>query len=362
EQASDKKSFVKTLAALASLMNDSHVGLWNQHTEIFGTHGPPIGLRYIEDKICVARVHPDASEMDINRGDEITHLDDRPIRDAANDLSRMISASTHSALNRSLFNRSWIMFGEQDSELVIDTKRGSRKKKVHLHRSLAVGDWVPEPSSDAVSRRLSSGVGYINLDSVESSEEFDKALRKLRSCPGLILDMRGYPRFGVQWDVVSRLIDVPVKGTQFLIPRRFAGSGQHSYHWSQYEIAPHKKLSYTGPLVVLIDENAQSASEDFCIYLQNAHRVTFVGSETSGTNGNVTTVNLGSGIGLTFTGMRVLFGNGSRFQNIGITPDVESLPTIKGWLAGRDEVLEAGEKILLQRAKKKPADGSSKTT
>jgi hypothetical protein len=39
--------------------------------------------------------------------------------------------------------------------------------------------------------------------------------------------------------------------------------------------------------------------------------------------------------------MRVLHGDGSRFQNIGIILDVPAEPTIAGIAAGRDEVLEA---------------------
>jgi C-terminal processing protease CtpA/Prc len=44
--------------------------------------------------------------------------------------------------------------------------------------------------------------------------------------------------------------------------------------------------------------------------------------------------------------MRVKFGDGSRFQNIGILPDVPVAPTVEGIRAGRDEVLEKGIEVL----------------
>ncbi len=49
---------------------------------------------------------------------------------------------------------------------------------------------------------------------------------------------------------------------------------------------------------------------------------------------------------MTFTGMRVLYEDGSRFQNVGIVPDVVARPTIAGLRSGRDEVLEAGVDVL----------------
>jgi C-terminal processing protease CtpA/Prc len=42
----------------------------------------------------------------------------------------------------------------------------------------------------------------------------------------------------------------------------------------------------------------------------------------------------------------VKFGDGTRFQNVGILPDVPVAPTIEGIRAGRDEVLEKGLEVL----------------
>jgi C-terminal processing protease CtpA/Prc len=47
-----------------------------------------------------------------------------------------------------------------------------------------------------------------------------------------------------------------------------------------------------------------------------------------------------------FTGMRVKFGDGSRFQNVGILPDVPAAPTVEGIRAGKDEVLDKGIEVL----------------
>ena len=98
--------------------------------------------------------------------------------------------------------------------------------------------------------------------------------------------------------------------------------------------------------MVLIDDHAQSAAEGFCIYLRNARRATFVGSTTAGTNGNVTRISLPGGGSMTFTDMRVKFADGSRYQNIGMIPDLKVEPTLRGVRACRDEVLEKGLEVL----------------
>ena len=47
-----------------------------------------------------------------------------------------------------------------------------------------------------------------------------------------------------------------------------------------------------------------------------------------------------------FTGTRVLYGDGSRFQQIGIVPDVRVDPEVQDFVAGRDRVLEKAVEVL----------------
>src|SRR4030095_15226038 len=144
-----------------------------------------------------------------------------------------------------------------------------------------------------------------------------------------------------------RITDKPVQSTIWeypvaSLPDKLAKATRESFIW----IDPHPADRYTRPIVVLIDDRAQSAAEGFCMFLRNARRATFVGSTTAGTNGNITRINLPGGGSMSVTGMRGKFGDGSRFQNIGIVPDVKVEPTIRGIRAGRDEVLERGLEVL----------------
>lgn len=66
-----------------------------------------------------------------------------------------------------------------------------------------------------------------------------------------------------------------------------------------------------------------------------------VGAATAGTNGNVATFDVPSGLQVRFTGMRVTRHDGKTpFHLIGVQPTVPVEPTLAGIKAGRDEVLE----------------------
>jgi C-terminal processing protease CtpA/Prc len=49
---------------------------------------------------------------------------------------------------------------------------------------------------------------------------------------------------------------------------------------------------------------------------------------------------LPGGISVVFTGLGVYYPDGTPTQRIGIVPDIVIKPTLKGFRAGRDEVLE----------------------
>ncbi|HVK38522.1 MAG TPA: S41 family peptidase, partial [Candidatus Kapabacteria bacterium] len=170
-------------------------------------------------------------------------------------------------------------------------------------------------------------------------------------------DMRGYPR-GTGWELATRLprrdsinaiFSRPIVEAVTLSMRDIGI--QPSYSFRQL-LSPTIDSPYTGRVVILIDENAQSQSEHLCLALESAHDVTFIGTPTAGANGDVTNVVLPGGITASFSGHDVRHADGRRLQRIGIQPDVRVEPTVRGLASGRDEVLEAAIEFL--RTGRKP--------
>ena len=75
--------------------------------------------------------------------------------------------------------------------------------------------------------------------------------------------------------------------------------------------------------------------------LQAAYKkVTIIGSQTAGADGDITGIKLPGGIQTAFSGHGIHYPDGRPTQGIGIVPDMKISPTIKGIKEGRDEVLE----------------------
>jgi C-terminal processing protease CtpA/Prc len=209
---------------------------------------------------------------------------------------------------------------------------------------------------------LDRNVGYLDLSRLPNLAEFERAFEELRRTDGLIIDIRGYPGFMVQLALSARLNDRPVKSAIFETPV-VSSYDRMEQGWDigQYEVKPDPRKHYGGPVVVLINERTRGTAEDLGIYLKDAGRVTFVGGPTAGCNGNRTWLSLPGAGRMFFTGMRVKFGDGSRFQNVGILPDVPVAPTVDGLRAGRDEVLDKGIEVL-RRLVHRPSSSEQEQT
>jgi hypothetical protein len=65
-----------------------------------------------------------------------------------------------------------------------------------------------------------------------------------------------------------------------------------------------------------------------------------VGSQTAGTDGNISSFHISQEIQTGFTSLGVYYPNGDSTERIGIVPDSVVYPTVAGIRQGRDEVLE----------------------
>jgi C-terminal processing protease CtpA/Prc len=321
----------------------------------FGGHFPPLLLRDIEGQAVITHIFGAAGDLGLAAGMVVTAVDGRSMGDLAHERGRLISASTPQARrSRALFAA---LAGAKDSPARLAVENHAGTRVIAIPRSEEALFPTGARTRPAIGREQE--FGYIDLGRIDSDADLTRAFREFARAPGLLLDMRGYPRCSVQTLVVSRLIAAPSASCSYEIPVRTGtlyATRRRLGQWQlvRYIVEPDRDLHYGGPVVVLIDESAISSSEDFCIYMRNAGRATFVGAPTTGTNGNVTSVTIPGGYALSFTGMRVTYADGRRFQNIGIVPDVPVRLTVAGIRASRDEVLEAGVETLRRLARAAP--------
>jgi C-terminal processing protease CtpA/Prc len=215
-------------------------------------------------------------------------------------------------------------------------------RTVHVKRS-AAGTGSPQREGEVV-RVLPRNIGYADLERLEVAD-VPAMFERLRDTAGIIFDMRGYPR-GTAWAIAPRLnTRKPPFVAIFERPVMTAGSTTERAMFTQ-AIPSGSGWIYTKPTAMLIDERAISQSEHTGLFLKGANGTVFVGSATSGANGDVTTTTLPGGLRVSFTGQDVRWADGHQLQRVGLVPDVMVKPTLAGIRAGRDEVLDRAVETL----------------
>jgi hypothetical protein len=189
---------------------------------------------------------------------------------------------------------------------------------------------------------------YLNMAAIKNwwqSEAAAQFREAAKSAKGIVVDMRGYPT-GNHYEISQFLIYNPFRSPQFLIP--FVRHGiKTTIHSEQYTLEPFAaNETFCGPIVLLVGKHSVSAAEDFSTLLTDAGRVVVVGERSAATNGNITGIALAGGFKFTFTGMEVRRADGSRFNGIGIVPDIEIKETITDLAQGTDpQLLRAVEEL-----------------
>ena len=97
---------------------------------------------------------------------------------------------------------------------------------------------------------------------------------------------------------------------------------------------------YQGHVIILCNQETQSQAEFSCMILKAMPNSTIIGSQTAGTDGDVTSFKLSQDIRTGFTALGVYYPNGDSTERIGIVPDSVVYITAEGVRQGRDEVLE----------------------
>jgi C-terminal processing protease CtpA/Prc len=117
-------------------------------------------------------------------------------------------------------------------------------------------------------------------------------------------------------------------------------SNPGEFNWTKnFRIYGHKK-PFSGKLIVLENEITQSLGEFTVMAFKATGNATVIGSQTAGADGRIAYIFLPGGLKTSISGRGVYYPDKRETQRIGIVPDIEVKPTIKGIQEGRDELIE----------------------
>ena len=344
--------YAEAIARTAALTNDSHVNVIGSAAldGLVGLVRPPVLVRFVEGRPVITRVLDAQAAPALERGDEVLAIDGHPVAERIQRIAGFISYSTPAGRDRVV--EQWLLAGNPSSTAVV-TVRGAdgAARDVKIARPARA---APATQRDGdVVRILDGNIGYADLERLEVAD-VPAMFERFRNTAGIIFDMRGYPR-GTAWAIAPRInvhADAahPTLAARFTRPTLSPAPDAERITFVQ-DLPQTETWVYDKPTVMLIDERAISQSEHTGLFFKAANGTTFVGSGTTGANGDVTVMVLPGGLRVTFTGHEVRWPDGRQLQRIGLVPDVVVTPTIAGIRAGKDEVLDRAVVVILDKAR-----------
>ncbi|MEM6687571.1 MAG: S41 family peptidase, partial [Bacteroidota bacterium] len=342
--ASNELEFEIAALHIIGDVKDTHAGLWgggDQFNKMLGRNTAPFKVSFVEDQLVVVKYYnPEYKEASkVKRGDIITHINGKSVEALKKELYPHHTASNEPTRDRNIARN---IFRSPEEEIEI-TYLSDGKKQNHtlpLYGFKALD--IYKKNATECYKLLNKDIGYVTLEIIEQ-EDVAEIKRLFKNTKGIIIDIRNYPNTFVPFSLGSYFMSKP---TVFVKFTRMNPNNPGEFTMSEPLKIPSGKETYKGKLVVLVNETTQSSAEYTSMAFRAGDNTTIVGSTTAGADGNMSYIHLPGGLRTGISGLGVYYPDGGETQRIGIVPDVEVKPTIKGIKEGRDEVLEKAIRII----------------
>ena len=335
--AKSENEFYTAMQRLTVRINDTHAVfyIYPKIEKYFF----PAKCKIIDDKIIVTEILADsqAKADDIKIGDVITKVNDKSIKEIILENRYLIGASNEVSYLNNLVKS--VLSGNSETiklEFLKERKYSTRTVSLHNYHDSHSNEYKKGTVKKERFKMLENNIGYVDMGTLKD-KNVSEMIEKLKSAKAIVFDMRNYPN-GTMFEI-SKFLNAKEK--EFAVYTKPDLSYPGRYKWS----GPHTSGSdntnnYKGKVVMLLNEDSVSQSEWTAMSFKTAGNTTIIGSQTAGADGNVTNFDLIKGFITMFSGIGVYYPDKSETQRIGIVPDIEVKPTIKGIQEGKDEVLD----------------------
>jgi C-terminal processing protease CtpA/Prc len=345
----NQREYTKLCLRLVSSIHDTHANVFGSQTidSLKGIFICPFRIEWIENKYVVTGVYENTSST-INKvriGDVIENIDGFSIDSLVKMYTPYTSASNQDALLKILGSSSGFILRSNNliADLIVSTK-GVQKKvlinRLPLRKINPRFYWAVEKQNSF--SFIDSSIGYIYTEALKSTA-IDSIISAFQSTKGLIIDLRCYPGVFMAFTYGKWLksMETPfakISTTTMEMPGRFA--------FKKPVVNGQNFDNYRGRVVVIVNSSTLSQAEYTAMALRTIPGAVVLGSKTAGADGDVSLITLPGGIKTLITGTGVYYPNGKETQRVGIRPDIEALPSIKGVREMRDELLEAALHVI----------------
>jgi C-terminal processing protease CtpA/Prc len=373
-----------TVLQLASETNDTHARhllganeidllrgtryapfLTNEIDSLRGTWYAPFRVRFIENKLTVTDYFkPELKETaGLEIGDFITHINGKEIEYIIDSIKSYYPASNESA-RRYYIATDLVRSNNHSIHIVYNSSGKIKQKELTLYErsDLNMNEISNKLSYDSIMiDKDSMFIGYITLETINETE-ISHIKKSFMNAKGIIIDIRNYPATFVPFSLGNYFTSKRKPFASFTTanlnnPGEFNFSRNVSFldndagnrYSSNIFETPRSEKYFQGKLVVIVNEETISQAEYTAMAFRAGDNTVIIGSQTQGADGNVSFIPLPGGLKAGISGIGVYFPDGRGTQRIGIVPDIEVKPTIKGIIDGKDELLEKAIEFINQK-------------
>ncbi|MGB3079913.1 MAG: S41 family peptidase [Saprospiraceae bacterium] len=345
--ASDTLDYKLTVLSLIARVHDTHANIWGRDDVLSNYKGinyAPLEVSFIENKAVVTDYFDQdlGEKSGLKKGDIIEAVDNRRVDEIINEKLQYTPASNYPTQLREIAND---LLRTNDSLLTIVYNHDgvSSPKQIECFGSRKINPYMKYQKRDTCFKLITPDIAYIYPGTIKN-DYLPAIMPEVLKTKGLIIDFRSYPSDFIVFSLGKYLLSEPRSFVKFsngsiTTPGLFTMQ-------KELKVGEKNEDYYKGKVVIIVNETTQSSAEYHTMAFRTVPGAMVIGSTTAGADGNVSQFYLPGGISTMISGIGVYYPDGKETQRIGIVPDIEIKPTIKGIKEGRDELLEKAIEII----------------
>lgn len=345
--AKNEREYKLVILSIIERIHDTHANIWGPIAWTYEYRGKmyaPLEIGFVEGKACVTGYQDNSlgKSTGLKMGDIIESINGKSVTEIVKEKLSLTPASNYPTKLRDIAKN---LLRTNSSTLKITYFDGIKTQTKNIKTLIAQDSrlYAKYYKRDTCFKMINSKTAYIYAGSLKN-EYLSKVMLEVQKAKGLIIDFRCYPSDFLVFSLSEYLLPKPKSFVKFsigsvTIPGLFTFT-------SELKVGKDNPDYFKGKVVILVNETTQSSAEYHCMAFRTAPHSIIIGSTTSGADGNVSQITLPGGIETMISGIGVYYPDGTETQRIGIRPDIEVKPTLKGIKKGRDELMERAIQLL----------------
>lgn len=342
--AENETEYKVALLEIIARISDTHANIYgydNALAAFKGSNFAAAEVIFVEEQALVNHFHDEEKGKltGLQKGDVITAVNGKPVPEIIKQQLKYTPASNYPTKLRDIAHA---LLRTNDSVLTVDYTRNGQQlsKTIKTYSTGTINVYSGYQKKDTCFKFISPKIGYLYPGTIKN-DYLPQILKDIKDTDGLVIDLRCYPSEFIVFSLGNHLGE---KNKDFVKFTRGSLKNPGQFTFEDHAAVGGKK-NYKGKVVVLVNETSQSQAEYTAMAFRSAGAI-IIGSTTAGADGNVSEIILPGKLRSMISGIGVYYPDGTETQRVGIVPDIEVKPTLKGMQAGRDEVLEKAIELI----------------